>query len=31
MTDVQQGRCRDPMTARTEFLKGIGVPHTKGR
>ena len=30
MTDYNKAVARDPMTARTEFLKGIGVPQAKG-
>ncbi len=30
MTDYNQAVARDPMTARTEFLVGIGVPQAKG-
>lgn len=29
MTDYNKAVARDPMTARTEFLKGIGVPQAK--
>jgi hypothetical protein len=31
MTAYNQAVARDPMTARTEFLKGVGVPPSKGR
>jgi enoyl-CoA hydratase/carnithine racemase len=31
MTAYNQAVARDPMTARTEFLKGVGVPPAKGR
>ena len=30
MTDYNKAVASDPMTARTEFLKGIGVPQAKG-
>jgi enoyl-CoA hydratase/carnithine racemase len=30
MTDYNKVVGRDPMAARTEFLKGIGVPEAKG-
>jgi enoyl-CoA hydratase/carnithine racemase len=30
MTDYNKAVAQDPMTARTEFLKGIGVPQAKG-
>jgi hypothetical protein len=30
MTAYNQAVARDPMVARSEFLKGIGVPPSKG-
>jgi hypothetical protein len=30
MTAYNKATARDPMAARTEFLKGIGVPPAKG-